>query len=187
MQITLDSLKLITNEYPLATPENIQVRFEELCKLKGLDPLNYKAVGGDRVVLAGYVSYLKVYHVDQLPLHTSDNKSPEFTFTFNEEVCNKWGLDPNADRSVKRSIYCNKLLWTTGKEHLTTLNDKQYLNALRGIEDQLMIKYGIDKESWVNKLKNAEPVTGLFSNCRVFEKYSNMLTDLFKKEGLFSE
>lgn len=188
MKITLDSLKIITTEYPLATLETINAQYLTLCTEKGLNPADHVLVGAGRIVLAGYVSYLSIYHKDQFPLYCpieGETKAPLFKFTFNEEIYKRWNITSDTVANLKRTIFCNKMLWTSGKEVLTTLNDQDYMDALREIEALLMAKYEIDLSDWMEKLDNAPPVNSIMGTCRVFDEFSDMLKGLFIKEGLF--
>lgn len=184
-KITLDSLCIITDEYPKATTEAIKARYEEFMKEKDLD-LNDYVMNPPRVVLCDYVAYVKIYHKDQIPLYTSENKEPAFTFTFNEEIYKNWEFV----KGQERSIFCNRIMWSRGEEILTTLPDKEYLAELKKIENQLLNKY-LSKdeiEQWKTDLKleweEKKHVKSFFINYPVFEKFSDLIKDLFIKEKL---
>lgn len=173
MKITLDSLKLISDEYPLASTINIEDAFLSQCKSHGWNPSDYVMLGKDRIVLAGYVCYLKIYKAP-----VTKDSAPVLEFTFNQEVYDKWGFGTVGS---PRTIFCNKLLWTSGQQHLTTLNDNEYLDAIRGIEDQLMTKYCVDKEMWMNKIDTDD-----YSRGNAFIEFSDMIKSLFIRECIFN-
>ncbi|AFK66742.1 hypothetical protein COPG_00146 [Colwellia phage 9A] len=169
MQITLDSLKIISG-YPLATPANMQAAFVAKCKELGLNPEFHYMTGQDRVVLCGYVSNLSIHNNADL-----NAKLPIITFRFNLEIWDKW--------NTEKTIFSNRLHWSYGRDILTTLNMKDYLAALNELENQVLIKHGIDTEEWKKKLK-AAPAVYAFNDCVVWKEYNDLVLELFLKENL---
>jgi hypothetical protein len=180
MQITLESLKLITNEYPLATPANIQKQFILECKKLGLSPDFHKMLGDTNIKLSGYVAYITIH--SDADLHC---KYPIKTFTFNQNIVDLWHRGIHPKNRIGGEIYNHKMLMTSGKSSLTTLCESDYNKALHEIEKQLMLKYGIDSDQWMKDIRNADQVYGAMSTCPVFEGYQKMIQGLFIKEGLF--